>query len=168
MSFPLSKFKIVEDQSFCIRASGSGITEIDQVNQNFSKTIKLYLSNNTIKSLENISQFNALEILMLSCNMISYIEDLRPLSNLKRLRILNLEENPVCRLPLYKVHILVLCPNLQEFDGKQVRDLICTKKYTQAQLKSMVSAESAILYSLIICEIVTKKLSNEIKQLQFN
>ena len=161
MNHPLSKSKILEAEPLCLRASGTHISEIDIVKPALAGALKLYVSNNSINTIENIPQFRSLEVLLISNNNISYIEDLEPLSKLKRLKVINIEGNPVCHLPLYKIHLLALCPNLKEIDGRNIVSTGIRKKYSQNDLQLIVSSESALLHSIVSCEIVDENVTKD-------
>ncbi|OHT03459.1 hypothetical protein TRFO_06715 [Tritrichomonas foetus] len=155
---PLSKSKILEVEPLCLRATGEKITEIDVLKPFLTQALKLYVSNNSIRTIETIGQFKSLEVLLISYNLITYIEDLYPLSALDKLTVLNIEGNPVCHLPLYSIHILILCPKLKELDGKKVGDLIYKKKYSEDDLLDILDSENSLLHAIMIADIINENL----------
>ena len=79
----------------------------------------LKLSDNKIKNgLESLTKLAALEKLYLAGNQIPDIETLDPLKKLSRLEWLDLEGNPVTRVPGYADKIFEMLPSLMVLDGK--------------------------------------------------
>ena len=154
----LSQSKILEVEPLCLRASGAKITQIDILKPQLTEALKLYVSNNSIMTFEKISQFKSLEVFLISYNLITYIEDLQPLSTLPNLKVLNIEGNPVCHLPLFMIHILYLCPILEEIDGKSVNSLFLKKKYSREAMENIITTEERILHALVMAEIISEKL----------
>ena len=81
------------------------------------QVLVLFLSNNDIASLNGIESFRNLQTLSLSNNLLRYLEELRVLSELKKLRKLSLLGNPVVEMPQYRARVLLLCPQLTSLDG---------------------------------------------------
>ncbi|OHT10604.1 hypothetical protein TRFO_20005 [Tritrichomonas foetus] len=131
-------------QTFCIRATAKGITEIDHLPLRFLSCSQLFLSHNSIKSLRNIEQFRFLSRLMMEYNNICYIEDLIYLKNLPNLIELRLEGNPVCRLPLWDIYVIDICKKLQLLNGKEVRRLDKT---------NIIQMEKSLLNNMFFIDI---------------
>ena len=108
----------------CLRATGSGVEYIDKLPHNRVNCIKLCLSYNSISSLENITQFKRLNVLLIQYNLISTFEALNPLKELRYLRTLHLEGNPVCDLAMFDIHVISMLPNLQLLNGKRTKEIL--------------------------------------------
>ena len=87
----------------------------------------LYLSNNFITELQNITQFQSLEHLSLAnnnvCNyliQISQITSLRYLKVLKKLTHLSLEANPISKHHLYQTYVVGVSNGLRVLDQEQI------------------------------------------------
>lgn len=157
----LSKNQNTNSEPLFLRASGLGLNVIDILDPSLASAKILDISNNSIKNLQNIEQFKDLEVLQISNNLISFIEDLRPLTLLKNLTQLGIEGNPVCSFPIFKIYLLFLCNSLQEIDGKSVDSIIYKKKFTKNELKTILAAEESLLNSALICEFATKFISKK-------
>lgn len=89
---------------------GCYITEIDMIPEKISSIIKtLYLSHNSLTSLQNIQQFKYLTSVSLANNSIRYLHLLTPLSSLVLLEKISLEGNIVTHMPYYREIIIGLC-----------------------------------------------------------
>jgi len=118
-----------EDQN-CLRATGAGVREIDILSVQMAQKCRfLYVSYNSISSLDNISQFKYMTTLLIEYNMISRIESLYPLQQLLYLKHIRLEGNPICSLPLWYIHLVRVCPNLDTIDTKSVKNIMKKKSY---------------------------------------
>ena len=96
---------------------GLGITVIDKISITISSKIRvLYLSNNSIISLQGIEQFSLLESLSCSNNKISSVKELRRLSALRFLEKLSIDGNEVCCYPYIRELLIHTCPNLTQLD----------------------------------------------------
>ena len=149
----LSKSKILESEPLCLRATGMGITEIDILTAHQAEAISLFVSQNSIEHIPNIGQFHELQRLMMAFNKIRLIEDLLPLGNVPTLRELNLEGNPVCRLPLFLYHILNLLPRLEKLNGRDVSSYKASR-YSREQIEEMIRCEAELLRNIALCEVV--------------
>ena len=158
----LSKSKILESEPLCLRATGMGIAEIDILSAQQAQAISLFVSQNSIEHIQNIGQFHELQRLMIAFNKIRYIEDLLPLANVPTLREINLEGNPVCRLPLFVFHILYLLPNLEKLSGKEVNQYR-TRRYTREKIAEMIRCEADILRNIALCDVIIEVLRNDPK-----
>ncbi|KAK8893276.1 hypothetical protein M9Y10_021693 [Tritrichomonas musculus] len=141
-----------------LRATGAGVNTIDLLPPSKTGCLSLYISYNSISSLENISQFKNLKALLMDFNEISRIEDLRPLSKLKNLSILHLEGNPVCDLPLWDFHLLTLCPKLRVLNGQKTKDFL----YSKSQIHHFLELESKFYQFIITAKYVIKVLKLKI------
>ncbi len=78
----------------------------------------LYLSNNELRTLENLEQFTALTKLSLGFNNIAALSELTHLP--PTLESLTLEGNPVAAAVNYRAHLISLLPRLRSLDGVPV------------------------------------------------
>jgi hypothetical protein len=69
----------------------------------------LYLSNNSLSSLQGIQQFSNITTLSLANNSVRYIHHLAPLASLPLLERLALEGNVVTGMPFYRELVLGIC-----------------------------------------------------------
>ena len=66
----------------------------------------LYLSKNLLTTLEGIQQFQSLRILSVADNLLEHFDALSPLQAIQgSLEALNLEGNPIARLPNYRAQV---------------------------------------------------------------
>ncbi|OHS97935.1 hypothetical protein TRFO_35729 [Tritrichomonas foetus] len=153
----LSKSPILESEPLCLRATGAQIKEIDMLSTTQTDALSLYVSHNQIKKIDNIYQFRSLERFLIEYNQITYIEDLYPLAQLPKLKELRMEGNPVCRLTLFEIYVMFLCPGLEILNGKKTSSLF-NKKYTHEQLKDIIQSENSFLRMTLMAEIIISEL----------
>jgi hypothetical protein len=104
-----------------LRLTDCDVTHIDIIQCTLSKVFtSLFMSRNSITTLINIEQFENLCVLSVSHNFIRYLDDIQPLSRLHSLKKLSLSGNAVTHMPFYKVHVLVICPHLEQLDELKV------------------------------------------------
>ena len=66
----------------------------------------LYLSKNLLTTLEGVQQFQSLRILSMADNLLEHFDELSPLEAIQgSLEALNLEGNPIARLPNYRAQV---------------------------------------------------------------
>lgn len=100
---------------------GLDIHIIDTIPTNLAASVKvLYLSDNRISRLAGLEQFVNTVTLSIKNNAIRYLDEIQPLSRLRRLTKLSMEGNPVTRLPYYREHVIVSCPLLTVLDDRAV------------------------------------------------
>ena len=86
------------------------MTHLDALPTSLAHRVRvLYLSNNSLASLQGIQQFSNITTLSLANNSLRYIHDLAPLSSLPQLDRLALEGNIVTGMPFYRDLVLGLC-----------------------------------------------------------
>lgn len=109
----------------CLRGSNKGITAITSF-AGAAKIEQMFISHNRITTLNGIQNFKNLRVLSIAFNDISKISELRFLEGLN-LETLNMEANPITKLPYYQHHVVALLPKLVLFDGKSVNDVLRAK-----------------------------------------
>ena len=87
----------------------------------------LSLSLNKISSLKPLKNCLHLKELYLRKNNISNLSEINYLTNLKNLKILWLEENPISNLPNYKIYILNKLPQLVKLDNYEINNIKINK-----------------------------------------
>ena len=148
------------DNGSCLRVTGKGIQILDMVPSSKRNYKELFMSNNDVSDLTNIKQFHNLVVLRIEYNFISEIKDLEPLSKLNNLKNVSLAGNPVSELPLYKMHMMLICPHLSKLDGKDVNTLY-HGKYTYNDYENYTQNESLLLKDIYITDMVEKFLQND-------
>lgn len=108
-----------------IDLSNNEIKKLD----NFPKLYKLtslLISNNRIASIseEFPNSLPNLTYLILNGNNISELSQLKPLSKCLQLRSLSLLDNPICRLPFYRLEVLRLLPQITLLDFRKVKNKV--------------------------------------------
>ena len=104
------------------------MTELDALPTALAQRVKvLYLSNNSLQSLQGIQQFSNITTLSLTNNSIRYMHHLAPLASLHHLERLALDGNVVTGMPYYRELVLGICSSasrqgssLQVLDGVKV------------------------------------------------
>jgi Leucine-rich repeat (LRR) protein len=104
----------------CVRCANKGITHITTF-KGYENVEQLFISSNLIQTLDGIQNFKELRVLSISFNDISKISDLKFLTGIP-LQTLNMEGNPITRLPYYQHHAVSRVPTLRLFDGRPVDD----------------------------------------------
>jgi Leucine-rich repeat (LRR) protein len=100
---------------------GNNISEIDKIPSTLlTKVQTLYLSNNSIVTLDNIEQFTHLQNLSVTNNLIRYLSHLKSLGLNEELEKVSLEGNVVTGMPFYRRYMVGLCPRLLVLDGSNV------------------------------------------------
>lgn len=151
-----------QQNSTCIRATGMKIKTIDILPTSKCNCTLLTLSFNQISDLSNIKQFNLLTTLHLESNCIERISELEPLSHLPQLKTLSLSGNKVCCLPLFKAHIINLCPRLRFLDGKNVSSFF-KGKYSKEKFNQFISQEKKCFKSIYINDFIAQTLKSKKK-----
>jgi hypothetical protein len=82
---------------------------------------QLFISSNCVHSLRGIEFFKCLRVLSVSYNNISRISELKLLATIP-LETLNMEGNPITKLPYYQHRVVALIPTLRLFDGRPVNE----------------------------------------------
>ena len=101
--------------------SQASVTSPSAINLSIAESLKtILLSRNRISSLRGLILFPNVVKLSLQANRIRTLVDCDPLTQLLHLQHLSLEFNPVCSLPHYRQHILVLCHALVTLDSVRV------------------------------------------------
>jgi hypothetical protein len=155
----LSQVPVLDSNPLCLRATGAGVSEIDLLPGNQLVAIDLFVSHNTISDLTHIVQFHSLQRLLISYNNIRHIEDLFPLCKLPSLREVNLEGNPVSRLPLFYIHVFHLLPLLEVLNGRPAKSFPASRLPTD-RLASDVNAEAALLRGLATADLLIEQLAS--------
>lgn len=85
--------------------------------------LRLELSDNGIEGSElvNLKKYEQLTTLKLAKNKIKTYDDIECLKELKSLKNLDLEQNPVSKLSDYKTHLFTMLPSLQVLDSHNRR-----------------------------------------------
>jgi hypothetical protein len=154
----LSECPILDSSPLCLRAAGAGIEEIDMLTAKQRDAIDLFVSQNRIATISNIVQFQSLRRLHISYNSIARIEDLLPLAQVQTLRDVNLEGNPVCRLPFFFMHVLYLLPNLEVLNNRKVETLL-NGANTREQVRFFIESESELLRWLAMADLILEVVS---------
>jgi hypothetical protein len=154
----LSKSRILDCGPLCLRATGAGIREIDFVSPARAGALDLFVSQNEIEHLTNVTQFRSLRRLMISYNRISRIEDLFPLIELHNLKEVNLEGNPVSRLPLFFLHVFYMLPKLQILNGRKRQDFF-KGRISSNEVGRYVEAEASLLRWLATADLILDVLA---------
>lgn len=129
----------------CIRVTAKGITEIDIVHSSYSIIQELFLQDNRLKSISNISQFPNLTRVALENNAISDIEELEDIRNLPNLKEVRLKGNPICNIPLFHQQIANFFEDYIIIDSKRVQFTKNKAKY-----------ENYIIFSIFISDFFAK------------
>jgi hypothetical protein len=78
------------------------VTEIDQLHQRYQHVEVMFLSHNSVTTLQGFTQFKKLRVLSLAANVIQDIDEIQHLFHVPTLQILNLDSNPITALPNYR------------------------------------------------------------------
>ncbi|KAL4494095.1 hypothetical protein ABPG72_016051 [Tetrahymena utriculariae] len=146
LSEAIKKYPQCADE-FKIRLVQKQVKEIDKVPTFYKKIDTLYISNNSIKTLDGIEQFTHLQHLSISNNNLKDISIIKLIRKLDNLESLNMSGNPVTKHPIYRQLILTTLPNLQQLDGKVVTKE--DKQIAEVQLKKQNSLLDLILNNYI-------------------
>lgn len=104
-----------------LNAVGKGIHAIGSVPPSVAANITaLYLSQNSLRSLTGVEQFQAIRLLSIGGNLLSRVEELEQLAGLRYLRNLNLVGNPLCDLPNYRYRAIEQLKNVQVLDTADI------------------------------------------------
>ncbi|PRP77570.1 centriolin [Planoprotostelium fungivorum] len=108
-----------------LNLSDNRISKIEQLDS-LKKLNTLNLSGNKLERfislpiLQKTQQLQNLRILRLARNQISSLNEITSIGALKNLTSLNLEGNPVCSLPHYRLSVIFHLPNLEILDGEAI------------------------------------------------
>ncbi|KNC55146.1 leucine rich repeat containing 6 [Thecamonas trahens ATCC 50062] len=140
----------------------------------------LYLQNNVIRKIENLSRLRALRYLQLSLNNVSVIENLEGCESLykldltcnfvedptciavltanEQLRHLFLVGNPVAKYPMYREYVLSVLPRLESLDGTDV-------SREEVILAAQQADEAAAAVAQAYAERLAARAAGELKEL---
>ncbi|OQR92561.1 hypothetical protein THRCLA_08672 [Thraustotheca clavata] len=118
--------------------SFNNISEIKGLDT-LKKLNDLTLYNNNIAKLENLEQLQQLQVLSIGNNALTSTEGLLYLKSLEKLRVLNLEGNPVCADPEYRAFVLAHLDRLKYLDYSLVdlNEMIQAREQYQDELEEM-------------------------------
>ena len=121
----------------------------------------LSLSVNKISTLKPLKNCFKLKELYLRKNNISSLKEIDYLKNLQCLKILRLEENPICKFKNYTNYILNILPNLYKLDSYEIEK---SKRFKTIQTINQTdckrdSGERKILLKRVFSSIVPTKLN---------
>jgi len=121
----------------------------------------LSLSVNKISTLKPLKNCFKLKELYLRKNNISSLKEIDYLKNLQCLKILRLEENPICKFKNYTIYILNVLPNLYKLDSYEIEK---SKRFKTLQTINQTdckrdSGERKILLKRVFSSIVPTKLN---------
>ena len=121
----------------------------------------LSLSVNKISTLKPLKNCFKLKELYLRKNNISSLKEIDYLKNLQCLKILRLEENPICKFKNYTNYILNVLPNLYKLDSYEIEK---SKRFKTLQTINQTdckrdSGERKILLKRVFSSIVPTKLN---------
>ncbi|EEY65681.1 uncharacterized protein PITG_03198 [Phytophthora infestans T30-4] len=104
-----------------LNAVGKGLHVLGRVPPTVSASVTaLYLSQNSLRSLEGIEQFSAVRLLSVGGNLIASEKEVAILNDLAQLRNLNLMGNPLCDQPNYRLRIIAMLDKLQVLDNSDI------------------------------------------------
>ena len=118
---------------------------------------KIFLMDNDITNLAGIEAYTNLKVLSLESNKISKLNEIRILSKLP-LQNVNLQLNPVTKLPFYEQFVVANIPTLLQFDSKRVDDK------TRQKAKLTLEKEAEVLNQLCANELKIASLENLLQQ----
>ncbi|XP_067144752.1 protein phosphatase 1 regulatory subunit 42-like [Centruroides vittatus] len=106
--------------------------------QAVSYTLKILdICGNRVRRLNPLKSLISLEELYAEKNNIGEIHEISDtIKHWKRLKILYLTGNPVCKLYRYKDNVIISCPSLVTLDGKEITDV------TRTFIQKMIEANS--------------------------
>eukprot|EP01023_Acetabularia_acetabulum_P041365 TRINITY_DN402_c3_g1_i1.p1 TRINITY_DN402_c3_g1~~TRINITY_DN402_c3_g1_i1.p1 ORF type:complete len:275 (-),score=31.52 TRINITY_DN402_c3_g1_i1:373-1197(-) len=110
------------NQFDCMDFSDNAITKLDGFPK-LSRLSTLLMSNNRISRIATglNDVIPNLEWLILTNNQIRQLKDLDPLSQLKKLRVLSLVDNPITKQRDYWLYVVHICKNIKMLDFKKVK-----------------------------------------------
>ena len=128
----------LSSDGFKLSLVGKQITTIGKLPPSIARNIKvLYISNNSLKSLNGIDQFSQLKSISCANNNIKFLGDLKYLSACHCLEKVSFLGNIVTAMPYYREYIISICPNIISIDSMNVlwKEKIDSKSSsTKAQL----------------------------------
>lgn len=98
---------------------GNNLEDVEII-KNMTNLEIVTLSNNNVSSLKDFADLKNLKELYLRKNSISQLEELSYLKNCKDLKILWLEDNPICEIEDYRKKVVRLLPQLNKLDNKNI------------------------------------------------
>jgi hypothetical protein len=123
--------------------SFNNINEIHGL-ENLAKLQDVSLYNNHIHTIAGLDSCTQLECLSIGNNSIKQLENLMELRKFKHLRMVNLEGNPVCNDPEYRMFILAHLKSLKYLDYSLVHDsdVITAKEQYQDEMLEIEERET--------------------------
>ncbi|SCQ16289.1 leucine-rich repeat protein [Plasmodium ovale] len=140
-----------------LSVSNNKIKKIKNLNKLINLT-ELNLHNNNINKIENLNKNKKLKILILSKNNIKNKKCIIYLKCLKKLKILNLIDNPICYLKNsycnYNVENEILChlKNITYFNNKLLSNLYNDKDYVFCNVENNIMNSTVIKKNSLLCD----------------
>lgn len=107
-----------------IKVNNTTIYKIGNISHSIAKFITtIYASNNYIEDINDIKQFQSIQVLTLANNLINHLTDLNVLQFLPNLEKLSLEGNPCSFIPFYREYVICHCPKLQLLDNMKITSI---------------------------------------------
>lgn len=104
-----------------LNAVGKGVDAVGSVPPALAASVSaLYLSQNRLRGLAGVEQFQNVRLLSVGGNLLARFEELDRLAVLRHLRSLNLVGNPLCDQPNYRLRVLDRLRGLQVLDAADV------------------------------------------------
>ncbi|KIZ01316.1 hypothetical protein MNEG_6644 [Monoraphidium neglectum] len=138
------------------------VTHIDELPAQFRGCGVVYLSSNSLRSLEGADQFQGLRVLSAASNLIERADDVVALLNCPQLEVLTLEGNPLAQLPNYRARVLALLPRLLSLDGRAVT------AEERARAAVAIQAEAACTAVMLSNACLVHKLAHASRLLQLH
>ncbi|GLD93517.1 hypothetical protein PINS_up002109 [Pythium insidiosum] len=106
-----------------LEASRNSLTDLTALSSEpVNKLERLELNQNKLLSLAGVESIPTLTCLSASENNLDSFESIEKLSTLEKLSELNLAQNPVVDSENYRLHMLIMLPQLQKLDGELVTE----------------------------------------------
>eukprot|EP00744_Colponema_vietnamica_P004863 GILI01007203.1.p1 GENE.GILI01007203.1~~GILI01007203.1.p1 ORF type:complete len:523 (+),score=182.97 GILI01007203.1:70-1638(+) len=122
--------------------SFNNITKIEGL-ENLVNLTDLTLYSNKIENIANLDNNKKLQVLSLGQNRIASLEQLMYLRSFKSLRVLNLEGNPICKEPDYKLYVLAHLKALKYLDYALIEEasVVAAREAHQDELLGLEEEE---------------------------
>ncbi|CAL6073710.1 U2_small nuclear ribonucleoprotein A' [Hexamita inflata] len=104
-----------------LRVIDKRITEIDEVPRRCIQATVIFISNNSLRDISGLIQFQCLQTLSLAHNQINSLQQIENLTLLPSMRTLRLDGNPVFYFPTYRQFTIQTLNFLTSLDGMQIQ-----------------------------------------------
>lgn len=132
------------------------ITEVDVLPERYKQAQIIYLSKNSLRSLQGVQQFQNLHVLSAADNLLQDFSELDCLlGSCPALEVASFEGNPLACLPNYRAHVIAKLGTLKCLDGRNItaeeRQRSVQTIQQEASCMAVMLSNACLVHKLVSC-----------------